>query len=122
MTEHWYEKLTGSLEEKRRYREFKAATKQLPPGYRESVEAFERYFMYYGAVAKGDVLVRMLQDLLDLFAQSAAAGTPVRDVVGEDPVEFAEEFIRNYADGQWINKERARLTDAIARAAQETAP
>lgn len=55
MTEHWYEKLTGPLAQKRQYREFKASTKRLPPSYRQAVEAFERYFMYYGAVTYGDV-------------------------------------------------------------------
>jgi hypothetical protein len=33
--------------------------------------------------------------------------------VGEDPVAFAEAFLENYSDGQWIAKERARLTRAI---------
>ncbi|MFI6604150.1 DUF1048 domain-containing protein [Nonomuraea sp. NPDC050536] len=57
----------------------------------------------------------MLEDLADLFAQSAADGTPIRDVVGEDPVEFAEAFLRNYPESQWISRERERLTDAIDR-------
>lgn len=116
MTEHWYEKLTGPLEDKRQYREFKRRTKELPPSYRQAVEAYERYLMYFGSITRGDVLVRMVTDLLDLFEQSAAAGTPVRDVVGEDPVEFAEDFIRSYSEGQWINKERTRLIESIARA------
>ncbi len=64
----------------------------------------------------------MLEDLTDLFEQSAANGTPVRAIVGDDPVEFAEEFLRNYAEGQWINKERARLTEAMNRAAAEESP
>jgi DNA-binding ferritin-like protein (Dps family) len=38
----------------------------------------------------------MLEDLADLFEQGAADGTPLRDVVGEDPVEFAEAFLANY--------------------------
>jgi len=59
----------------------------------------------------------MLNDLADLFEQSVANGTTIREIVGEDPVEFAEEFLQNYSEGQWINKERERLTDAINRAA-----
>ena len=69
--------------------------------------------MYFGAITKGDVMMSMLEDLADLFEQSAANGTPIRAIVGDDPVEFAEAFLRNYAEGQWINKERARLTEAI---------
>ncbi len=55
----------------------------------------------------------MLEDLADLFEQSAASGTPVREVVGADPIEFAETFLQNYSEGQWINKERKRLTQVI---------
>lgn len=45
--------------------------------------------------------------------------TPIRAGVGGDPVEFAETFFRNYSDGQWINKERRRLVNAIERADAE---
>ncbi|HEU4515630.1 MAG TPA: DUF1048 domain-containing protein [Nocardioidaceae bacterium] len=110
---------TGWIAQKRRYRQYKARTKQLPANYREAIEALERYLMYFGAIARGDVLVSMLEDLADLFEQSAANATPIRAIVGEDPVEFAEEFLRNYSQGQWINKERERLNIAIERAAGE---
>ena len=109
----------GWIEQKRRYRQYKARTKQLPTNYRMAIEALERYLTYFGAIVKGSVLVSRLEDLADLFEQSAANGTPIRAVVGEDPVQFAEEFVQNYSEGQWINKERARLTSAIERAAGE---
>ena len=32
-------------------------------------------------------------------------------------MEFAETFLQNYSEGQWINKERERLTNAIDRVA-----
>lgn len=116
MAGRWIEVMTGSLEQKKQYRDYKARVKQLPTSYRTTIEALERYLMYAGGVSKGDVLVRMLDDLATLFEESAANGIPIRDIVGEDPVEFVETFIANYADGQWINKERVRLTDAIERA------
>ena len=34
-----------------------------------------------------------------------------------EPVEFAEAFLRNYPEGQWISRERERLTNAIDRVA-----
>jgi DNA-binding ferritin-like protein (Dps family) len=111
------EKVTGSFEEKAQYRNYKARMKALPEPYRGTVKALERYFMYFGAVSHGDVVVAMLDDLADLFEQSAADGTPVRAIVGDDPVAFAEEFLSNYAHGQWINKERVRLVKAIDAAA-----
>ncbi len=109
--------ISKMITDKRRYRQYKARTKQLPANYHAAIEALERYLTYFGAITKGDVLMSMLEDLADLFEQSAASGTSVRDVVGQDPVEFAETFLQNYSEGQWINKERERLTDAIDRAA-----
>jgi DNA-binding ferritin-like protein (Dps family) len=113
----WIEQVTGSLEQKKRYRQYKARTKQLPANYRSAVDALERYLMYFGAITRGETLVSMLEDLADLFEQSVANGTPIREIVGQDPVEFAETFLQNYSEGQWINKERERLTSAIDRAA-----
>jgi DNA-binding ferritin-like protein (Dps family) len=113
------EKVVGSFGDKKRWRDHKARTKRLPPNYRAAIDALERYLTYFGAITKGDILMSMLDDLADLFEQSAANGTPIRAIVGDDPVEFAETFLRNYAEGQWINKERARLTEAIDRAAAQ---
>ncbi len=115
----YLEVVTGSWDEKRLYRQYKARTRRLPENYRLAVEAIERYLTYFGGITDGAILVRMLDDLADLFEQSAADGTPIRSVVGDDPVEFAETFLENYAGGRWINKERHRLLSAIARAAGE---
>ncbi len=119
MAAGWIEKVTGSRADKARYRQYKTRTERLPVGYRAAIEALVRYLTYFGGIAKGDVLVSMLDDLADLFEQSAANGTPIREVVGDDPVDFAETFLQNYSEGQWINKERERLIDAINRAAGE---
>ncbi len=120
MPAQWVEKLVGEFGDKRRWRQYKARKQQLPANYRTAVDALERYLTYFGAITRGNVLMAMLEDLEDLFEQSAASGTPIRAVVGDDPVEFAEEFLRNYSQGQWINKERERLTLAIDRVAGDT--
>lgn len=109
----WIEQVTGSLEQKKQYRAYKARAKELPANYRTAIDAIERYLMYFGAITKGDVMVKMLDDLADLFEQSAADETPIRDIVGDDPVEFVEEFLKNYSEGQWISKERDRFIRAI---------
>jgi DNA-binding ferritin-like protein (Dps family) len=109
--------ISTMIAEKRRYREYKARTKRLPSNYHTAIDALERYLTYFGAITKGDTLMAMLDDLADLFEQSAANGTPIRAIVGDDPVEFAETFLQNYSEGQWINKERERLTAAIDQAA-----
>ena len=120
MATGWIEQLTGSLEQKRQYRQYKARVEQLPADYRAATTALERYLMYFGSITRGETLVSMLEDLADLFEQSAANGTPIREIVGEDPVEFAEAFARNYTEGGYVPaRERKRLTDAIARAEEE---
>jgi DNA-binding ferritin-like protein (Dps family) len=113
MATNWIELVAGSLEQKKQYRQYKARIKALPPNYRTAIEALDRYLMYFGAVTKGDTLLEMLEDLLVLFEQSAEDGTTVRAIVGADPLEFMDTFLSNYAEGQWINKERRRLVDAI---------
>ena len=112
--------ISAMIGEKKQWRHYKARVAALPPPYRTTAEAVERYLMHAGGIAKGDVAVAMFGDLADLFEQGAAEGTSIRALVGEDPVEFVEEFLRNYADGSWLLKERARLVDAVARAAGET--
>ena len=110
------DKVVGGFDDKKRWRAYKVRTEQLPANYRMALQGVERYLMYSGAIVKGDVLVNMLEDLADLFEQAAAAGTPIREIVGGDPVAFADDFLRNYADGQWITKERARLVATIEQA------
>ena len=61
----------------------------------------------------------MLEDLADFFEQGAANGTPIRELVGDDPVEFVEAFVQNYPEGQWRIRERDRLVNGIKRAAGE---
>jgi len=119
MAAGWIEKITGPFDQKKRYRQYKARKEALPANYRTAIDALERYLTYFGSITKGEILVSMLEDLADLFEQSAASGTPIRAIVGDDPVEFAETFVRNNSEGQWINKERERLVSAIERAAGE---
>ncbi len=107
------------IEDKRHYRRYKARIEQLPENYREAVAAMERYINYLGGLGDSDSILSMLDDLADLFEQGAADGTPVREIFGDDPVEFAEAFLRNYPAGHWIVRERDRLTRAIQRAAGE---
>jgi DNA-binding ferritin-like protein (Dps family) len=113
MAAKWIETLTGSLEQKKQYKQYKARLDALPEPYGSTAKAFQRYFMYYGAVSDGNTLVTMLSDFADLWEGAAADGTPIRAIVGDDPVEFAETFTQSYTGKQWIDKERARLTKAV---------
>jgi DNA-binding ferritin-like protein (Dps family) len=113
MAAKWIETVTGSLEQKKQYRQDRARIDGLPEPYGTAAKAMHRYLTYFGGITDGDALITMHTDLADLWERAAADGTPLREIVGEDPVEFTEAFARTYMDKQWIDKERARLTQAI---------
>jgi DNA-binding ferritin-like protein (Dps family) len=116
MASKWIEVVTGSLEQKRQHRQYRARIEALPEPYRTVAKALERYFMYNGGVTDGETAVRMWGDFADLWERAAADGTPVRDIVGDNPVEFADTFAQAYAGRHWVDKERARLTKAVQEA------
>ena len=116
MAAKWIELVTGSLEQKRQYKQAKARLDALPEPYNSLATAFHRYFMYYGGVTNGDTIVQMFGDLADLWERAAIDGTPVSEIVGEDPIEFAESFAQAYGGKRWIDKERARLNEAVDKA------
>ena len=109
----WIEKLTGSLEQKRQYKHYRARIEALPEPYRSAAKALQRYFMYNGGIVDPETILKMEGDFVELWERAAADGTPVRAIVGDDPVEFAEAFVQAYSGKQWIDKERKRLTKAI---------
>jgi DNA-binding ferritin-like protein (Dps family) len=119
MAAKWIEALTGSLEQKKQYRHDMARIEALPAPYARAAKGLHRYLMYSAGMVDGDSLTAMFTDFADLWERAAADGTPVRDIVGEDPVAFADDFARAYAARHWIDKERARLRQTIAEAEAE---
>jgi DNA-binding ferritin-like protein (Dps family) len=103
---------------KRRWRAYKARVRQLPPNYRAAVDAIERYLMFFGPM-DADSAGSLLEDVADLFERAAADATPIREIVGDDPVEFVEALVANYTKGGYVTRERERLIRDIARAAGE---
>ncbi|WQB72103.1 DUF1048 domain-containing protein [Microbacterium invictum] len=119
MMTNWIEWVTGSLADKRRWRAYRARVEALPAPYRTAAKGVERYLMYNGGTDQGELLLQMFDDLAELFEGAAADGTPVREIVGDDPVEFVDTFKSNYGIGSWITKEQKRLTAAIEQAEKE---
>ena len=120
MAKNFFELIIGSFDDKKRWKAYKARIRALPDEYRTTVDAVERYLMHSGDTpADWNRAATMFDDLADLFEQAAADGTPVREIVGEDPLEFVETFVRTYSDGGWIAKERERLRKSIDRASGE---
>lgn len=104
---------------KRRWRAYKARVRQLPSNYRSAVDAIERYLMFFGPM-DADSAASLFDDVADLFERAAADGTPIRDIVGDDPVEFVEALVANYTKGGYVTRERERLTSAIESAEAES--
>ena len=105
--------------DKKRWSAYKARTRGLPENYRTAVEAIERCLMHFVPI-DGETAASMFEDLADLFEQAAADATPIREIVGDDPVEFVEAFVQNYSQGGYITtRARKQLTDAIERAETE---
>lgn len=113
MAAKWIEALTGSLEQKKQYRDAKKRIDSLPEPYRTVANAQHRYTMYYGGITDSDTLVQIFLDLADLWERAAIDGTPIDDIVGDDPVAYAETYAEAYGGTQWVDKERARLTKAV---------
>ena len=119
MAAKWIELVTGSLEQKKQYRQIKGRLDSLPEPYNGVAKALNRYLMYNGGIVDGDTILTMMTDFVELWERAAADGTPVREIVGDDPVEFAEAFAAAYVGTRWIDKERARLTEAVDAAERE---
>ena len=119
MAARWIELVTGSLEQKRQYRQYKARMDALPKPYDTVAKALHRYFMYNVGTPGDETALTMFSDFVDLWERAAADGTPVREIVGDDPVEFADAFVQAYVGKRWIDKERARLNKAVEDAERQ---
>ncbi len=118
MAAKWIEALTGSLEEKKQYKQAQARINALPEPYREVAKAQQRYNMYYGGVTDGDIIVQMFLDIADLWERAAIDGTPVSAIVGDDPVEFAENYAAAYG-GAAVDRQGAHASHQGVRRREE---
>ncbi len=119
----WIEKLVGSLDDKKQYRDYRARVRRLPADYRSTAEALERYLTHVGPTSDSVVLLALLTDLADRLEAGVARGASVADVVGPDATAFADDLLHSHPgeswmDG-WVGTERARLTDAMRAASKE---
>lgn len=110
------ELVTGSLEQKKQYKRDKARIEALPEPYRGVAKAVERYTLSTGGVLDGEILLKMYADLTDLWERASLENTPIRSIVGDDPVGFVEDFVESYGGKTWMEKERVRLVKAVEAA------
>lgn len=102
--------------DKKRYRQFKRDIAALPQPYGDTLLALEKYIWNFAASGS---IMDALEGILQLFQESAAEGLPVAQVIGGDPVEFAESIMAQYPDELWMSKMQKKLRLQVREAQNE---
>ncbi|MDT2595508.1 DUF1048 domain-containing protein [Enterococcus dongliensis] len=105
----WYKKMRN---EKKRYKDYLKAKEELPKEYGQALTALDHYMMNF--VGSGDFM-GIFEDLLQLFADGAAEGRSISELVGNDPVKFADEIMAEYPEVLWYSKTRKKLKNEFER-------
>lgn len=108
-----FEKIIGSLDDKRAWRAMEARGKALPSEYRNAYKAIQKYMWTVGGLTEWEDMNRIFVGILDLFEEGAAEGKKVTELTGEDVSYFCDELVidaKTYKD-----KYRKKLNDSIGR-------
>ena len=87
------------IEGKKQWRAHMARVKALPPDYQVVYKEMQRYLFKVGPVDLADGT--LLSGIVDFFAEGAAAGQGVLELIGSDVAAFCDDLIkdsRTYAD------------------------
>ncbi|MBT2738941.1 DUF1048 domain-containing protein [Bacillus sp. ISL-7] len=109
-----FEKIIGSLDDKREWREMEALAKALPSEYRNAYKAIQKYMWTAGGgPTDWKDSSRIFVGILDLFEEGAAEGKKVTDLTGEDVAAFCDDLVKD--EQTWKDKYRKKLNDTIGR-------
>ncbi|WP_406638668.1 DUF1048 domain-containing protein [Amycolatopsis sp. WGS_07] len=87
------------IEGKKQWRAHLARVKALPRDYQIVYHEIQRYFFKVGPIGLTDG--PLLSELVDFFAEGAAAGKGVLQLIGDDVAAFCDDLIKDmptYAD------------------------
>ncbi|HBF74219.1 MAG TPA: hypothetical protein DDW71_03070 [Lactobacillus sp.] len=107
--------LNNIIGDKKRYKQFKQEVEALPKAYAETFNALQSYIWNF---AKNGAMMDVLEEMLHMFQESAAEKVPVNQLIGDDPVDFAENIMAQYPDELWLIKYRTRLREQVKKAEQ----
>ncbi|WP_096185741.1 DUF1048 domain-containing protein [Evansella halocellulosilytica] len=110
---NFIEKIIGSMDEKRKWKEMEARAKALPKEYHNAYKAIQKYMWTAGGVTEWKDISRIFGGILDLFEEGAAEGKNVTDLTGEDVAAFCDELMKD--EKTWMDKYRTKLNDTIGR-------
>lgn len=110
-----FEKIIGSLDDKREWREMEARAKSLPSEYRNAYKAIQKYMWTAAGGGPTDWKdsSRIFVGILELFEEGAAEGKKVTDLTGEDVAAFCDDLVKD--EKTWKDKYRKKLNDTIGR-------
>ena len=106
-----FEKIIGSLDDKREWRAMDARAKALPSEYYNAYKAIQKYMWTTGGPSDWRATSRIFGGILDLFEQGAAEGKKVTDLTGEDVATFCDDLLRD--EETWRDKYRTKLNNTI---------
>jgi DNA-binding ferritin-like protein (Dps family) len=109
----FFEKMIGSLDDKREWKAMEARAKALPSEYRNAFNAIQKYMWTSGGPTYWKDSSRIFGGLLDLFEEGAAEGKKVTDLTGEDVAAFCDDLVKDVKT--WRDKYRTKLNDTIGR-------
>ncbi|WHY94613.1 DUF1048 domain-containing protein [Neobacillus cucumis] len=109
-----FEKIIGSLDDKREWKAMEARAKALPSEYRNAYKAIQKYMWTTGGgPTNWKDSSRIFYGILDLFEEGAAERKKVTDLTGEDVAAFCDELVKD--EQTWKDKYRKKLNDTIGR-------
>ncbi|MDI7740629.1 DUF1048 domain-containing protein [Lysinibacillus fusiformis] len=108
-----FEKIIGSLDDKREWKAMEARAKGLPNEYFNAYNAIKKYMWTAGGPSDWKDISRIFGSILDLFEEGAAEGKKVTDLTGEDVAAFCDELVKDAKT--WKDKYRTKLNDTIGR-------
>ena len=106
-----FEKIIGSLDDKREWKAMEARGKALPKEYRNAYIAIKKYINSTGGTTDWKDISRIFGGILDLLEEGAAEGKKVTDLMGEDVAAFCDELVKD--SNTWMDKYRKKLNDTI---------
>ncbi len=111
---NFFEKIIGSLDDKREWKAMEARAKALPSEYCNAYKAIQKYMWTAGGgPSDWKSSSRIFGGILDLLEQGAAEGKKVTDLTGEDVAAFCDDLVKD--EQTWKDKYRKKLNDTIGR-------
>ncbi|KGR74166.1 DUF1048 domain-containing protein [Ureibacillus sinduriensis] len=108
-----FEKMIGSLDDKREWKALESRAKALPSEYSNAYKAIQNYLWTVDSPTDWKDTNRIFGGILDLFEEGAAEGKKVTDLIGENVAAFCDDLVKD--EQTWNDKYRKKLNDTIGR-------